>query len=291
LSDDGQNGLSIIAFVGSVFSPYYAWARARNAGQADPENHCAINVALYGAAGRRWTMTERGRTHVRRSRDTFVVGPSRVHWDGTSLVIDIDEVNVPILRRVRGRVTVTPQGLSHFVTGLDADARHRWGPIGPCSRVRVEMSQPAARWEGHAYLDSNEGDEPVDRAFDTWDWSRAVMANGDTTVVYDVRPRSGAGRVIAQRFRADGQAAPFQAPARQPVQRSKWLIPRTMHSEAGVAPTVQSTLEDTPFYVRSILRSSLDGEVVTSVHETLDAQRVASLPVRLMLPWRMPRQP
>jgi carotenoid 1,2-hydratase len=54
---------------------------------------------------------------------------------------------------------------------------------------------------------------------------------------------------------------------------------------------VQSTLEDTPFYVRSILRSSLDGEIVTSVHETLDAQRVASLPVRLMLPWRMPRQP
>jgi carotenoid 1,2-hydratase len=64
-----------------------------------------------------------------------------------------------------------------------------------------------------------------------------------------------------------------------------------MHSEAGVAPTVQSTLEDTPFYVRSILRSSLAGEIVTSVHETLDAQRVASLPVRLMLPWRMPRQP
>ena len=29
LSDDGQHGLTIIAFIGSVFSPYYAWARAR----------------------------------------------------------------------------------------------------------------------------------------------------------------------------------------------------------------------------------------------------------------------
>jgi hypothetical protein len=57
-----------------------------------------------------------------------------------------------------------------------------------------------------------------------------------------------------------------------------------MHSDAGVAPVVQSTLEDTPFYVRSLMRSSLEGELVTSVHETLDAQRVASLPVRLMLP-------
>ena len=67
LSDDGRHGLSIIAFVGSVFSPYYAWARSRNGGVADPENFCAINVALYGAAGKRWTMTERGRSSVRRS--------------------------------------------------------------------------------------------------------------------------------------------------------------------------------------------------------------------------------
>ena len=37
--------LTLIAFVGSVFSPYYAWARRR--GQADAENHCALNLALY----------------------------------------------------------------------------------------------------------------------------------------------------------------------------------------------------------------------------------------------------
>jgi len=29
ISDDGQHALSVIAFVGSVFSPYYAWAFAR----------------------------------------------------------------------------------------------------------------------------------------------------------------------------------------------------------------------------------------------------------------------
>ena len=49
LSDDGQHGLTIIAFIGSVFSPYYAWARRR--GPADPLNHCALNVALYGTGG------------------------------------------------------------------------------------------------------------------------------------------------------------------------------------------------------------------------------------------------
>jgi carotenoid 1,2-hydratase len=53
---------------------------------------------------------------------------------------------------------------------------------------------------------------------------------------------------------------------------------------------VVQTLEDTPFYVRSVLSSGLLGEQVTSVHETLDLRRVVSLPVRLMLPWRMPRR-
>jgi hypothetical protein len=34
LSDDGENGLTIIAFIDSVFSPYYAFARRR--GSTDP---------------------------------------------------------------------------------------------------------------------------------------------------------------------------------------------------------------------------------------------------------------
>ena len=37
LSDDGAHGITLIAFIGSVFSPWYAWARRR--GPADPQNH------------------------------------------------------------------------------------------------------------------------------------------------------------------------------------------------------------------------------------------------------------
>ena len=276
--------------MGSVFSPYYALARGLNGGVADPENFCAINVALYGAQGRRWTMTERGHKHVQRSQNRFNVGPSQLHWNGQQLVIDIDEVNVPIPMRVRGRVTVQPVGLSPFVTGLDADARHRWGPIAPCSRVTVEMQNPQSRWSGHAYLDSNEGDEPVDRAFKEWDWARAEMANGDTTVIYDVRPRHGPDRVVAQRFAPSGQTSAFTAPPRQTLAASKWRIGRTMRSEGGAGASVAQTLEDTPFYVRSVLRADLLGEQVTAVHETLSIPRLVSLPVRLMLPWRMPRR-
>jgi hypothetical protein len=56
LSDCGRYGLSVIAFVGSVFSPYYHWA-----GRRDPDDHVCINVALYRPGGNRWSMTERGR--------------------------------------------------------------------------------------------------------------------------------------------------------------------------------------------------------------------------------------
>ena len=58
VSDDGAHGITIIAFVGSVFSPYYKWARGRRQ-PPDPAHHCALNVALYGRGGKRWAMTWR----------------------------------------------------------------------------------------------------------------------------------------------------------------------------------------------------------------------------------------
>jgi carotenoid 1,2-hydratase len=257
---------------------------------ADPENHCAINVALYGKAGKRWTMTERGRGQLERSAHHCRIGPSSLHWDGQALTIDFDEINVPIPMRVRGRVTVRPEGLSRFVTALDHAGLHRWGPIAPCARVQVELEHPRASWSGHAYLDANEGDEPVDQGFRDWDWARAGMANGDTAVVYDVRPRHGPDRVVAQRFDRQGQARPFQAPPRHALPASGWRIARGMCSEPGRPPQLLRTLEDTPFYVRSLLQTHLLGEEVTAIHESLDIPRLVSLPVRMMLPWRMPRR-
>ncbi len=290
MSDDGAYGLSIIAFVGSVFSPYYALARRLHGGVADPENFCALNVALYGKGGRRWTMTERGRQHIQRSAHHYQIGPSRLQWTGQELIIDIDEVNVPWPKRVRGRVTVRPEGLCRFVTALDNEGRHRWGPIAPCSRVHVEMDSPGLSWRGHAYMDSNEGDEPVDRGFWDWDWARAEMANGDTSVVYDVRPKNGPGRVVSQRFSPDGSHQAFEAPGRYPLPASAWRIQRAMCSESGAGPEIVSTLEDTPFYARSLLKTRLLGEDLTAVHETLDIPRLVSWPVQLMLPWKMPRR-
>jgi carotenoid 1,2-hydratase len=69
-------------------------------------------------------------------------------------------------------------------------------------------------------------------------------------------------------------------------------VRRSIRSDAGTArPRIIRTLEDTPFYVRSIAESSFAGQIVQSMHETLSGPRLRSPVVRLMLPWRMPRLP
>jgi carotenoid 1,2-hydratase len=270
-----------------VFSPYYA--RARRGGRVtDPEDFCAINVALYGAAGKRWTMTERARRHMRRSAREFVVGPSSLRWDGSALTLELDEIGAPIPQRVRGRVHVHPAGLCRFVTSLDDGGAHRWGPIAPVARIEAEFDAPRARWQGHAYVDSNEGDEPIDRPFIEWDWARAEMPDGRTAVVYDVRQKAQADRVLALRFAPNGEVDAFAAPARQPLPRTGWWMKPSMRSESPV--TRLQALEDTPFYARAVLDATLAGERVVAMHETLDLGRLTMPIVQAMLPWRMPRR-
>lgn len=250
----------------------------------------ALNVALYGDDARRWTMTERGRAQLRRSAHELAIGPSRLRWDGRSLCFDIDEVAMPLPRRVRGCVRVWPHALSRFVAPLDAAGRHRWGPIAPAARVEVDLQQPASSWRGAGYLDANDGDEPLDRAFSRWDWSRAALRDGSTAVLYELRPAlpSLPERLIALRFAPDGNAHDLAAPPRQGLPRSRWGLARTAHAEAR--PQLRQTLEDTPFYVRSLLQAELLGERVTAMHETLHLPRLMSLAVMAMLPFRMPRR-
>ena len=257
---------------------------------ADANNHACLNVALYSPGARRWTMTERGRASVRRELRSLAIGPSSLAWCGNALAIDIDEVANPLPRRVLGRVRVLPLGLSCFSAALDGAGRHRWGPIAPCARIEVDLHSPALRWQGHAYFDSNEGDEPIASPFARWDWLRAPLANGSTAVVYDVQQKHGApDRVIATRLAPDGRAEAFDAPPRQALPASAWFVKRSVRSDAAGARLVR-TLEDTPFYARSLLQSSLCGERVTAVHESLDIPRLDSAAVRMLLPFRMPRR-
>ncbi len=289
LSDDGRQGITLIAFVGSVFSPYYAWARRRRA--ADPREHCALNVALYGERGRRWAMTERGRAALHQSPERLQIGPSAVSFDGDCLRVEIDEIAAPIPRPVRGEVRIYPKAVTTRDFAIDPKGRHRWWPIAPSARVEVELRQPALRWSGTGYHDMNSGNEPLEQGFRRWDWSRAAVDDG-TLILYDTSARDGRGEVLALRVDRRGEIEELPAPPRAPLPTTGiWRIPRGIRCEPQAQAQVTQTLEDTPFYARSLVRTGLLGRSVETFHESVELDRFASAWVQILLPFRMPRVP
>lgn len=274
--------------MGSVFSPYYAWARGRR--PADPANFCAINVALYSKRRNRWAMTERGRARVARTPETFAVGPSTLTWDGESLTIEIDEVAVPVPRRIRGRVRVYPRSRTDTAHPIDTHGRHHWWPIAPRARVELDMRQPALSWRGRGYLDHNRGDEPLEAGFKHWTWSRADLSDGRAAVLYDITRADGSETSLALRFAADGAAEAIDPPPVAPLPTTGWRIPRHTRGDPGASTHVAATLEDTPFYARSVVATRWLDNPVMAVHESLSLTRFRSPLVRAMLPFRMPRK-
>jgi carotenoid 1,2-hydratase len=286
LSDDGQHGIAVIAFIGSVFSPYYAWAR--RSGNGDPLNHCALNVALYGGSRKLWAMTERGRNSLLRTASSLAIGPSLLAWDGGALTIHIQEITSPVPSRIRGVVRIHPQALMTQTYSLDSARRHRWWPIAPCARVQVMLEKPALCWSGIGYLDTNYGDAPLESAFQSWNWSRASLNRG-AAVLYDVAHRNGPGRTLALQFNPSGDVDEFDPPPLARLQPPLWKISRTTRVDSGRSAKVVQTLEDVPFYARSLISTHLLGQPAMAMHESLSLDRFRASWVRAMLPFRMPR--
>ncbi|MEL6264299.1 MAG: carotenoid 1,2-hydratase [Pseudomonadota bacterium] len=291
LSDDGRHGLVVIAFVGSVFSPYYWWA-----GHRAPEDHVCINVALYGPRERprpHWAMTERGAGALDRGAAHFRVGASGLAWDDGRLTIDIDERTTPFPRLERGyplraRITLEAEALATRTIALDPAGRHRWQPIAPIARVRLDAAEPALAWSGHGYLDTNDGDEMLEAGFRRWDWSRARMADGTARLLYDCTGLDGTRRAFGFRIARDGTVAEAPVPEVHPLPRGLWGVRRETPAEAP--PRLVQAFEDAPFYTRAAIATRIDGEDCLAVHETFDGRRFASPVVKGMLTMRMPRR-
>jgi carotenoid 1,2-hydratase len=267
-----------------VFSPYYALARRK--GPAEPENHCAINVALYGR-NKRWCMTERGRAAVSRDGVRFAAGPSMIAWEDGTLVVRIDEIAVPIPHRMRGEIRLMPETLCAHSETLDAEGLHVWRPVAPRARVKVRFSEPRLAWEGDGYHDMNWGRVPLESSFVSWTWSRAPLTTG-TSVLYDIERRDGTAKSLALRIDGDGTVNALPLPPKADLGRAFWRMPRMTRSEGHALPA--RTLEDAPFYARSLVHIELCGERVTAVHESLSLDRFRMPIVQAMLPFRMPRR-
>ncbi len=117
ISDDGERAISIIGFIGSVFSPWYRWSRRKN-----PANH---------------SLPERGNLRARRaldddgpgagraglSRDRLQIGPSAMVWAGRSPAD-------------RDRGGFDPPRAAHHGRGHRATQRADAGGNGPYARWR-----------------------------------------------------------------------------------------------------------------------------------------------------------
>lgn len=290
---DGKAGLTIIGFVGSVFSPYYA--RARREGSTDPEDFVSLNVIFYGPDRKRWALTERGRTELVRSADRFQVGPSAITREPDGFRITIDERCVPWPSAVKGEVMVRPRYHNTQCFALDPGGRHRWWPIAPRCDVEVSLTSPNLRWRGEGYMDSNGGNEPVEQGFSQWHWMRSTSADGAGTIYYDVLPTGadnnwrgltvesdGEGRVTGADWADPGLPASLSV---TPV----WRMPRPVRSALSGLQVVK-TYEDTPFYTRSQLTMPTPNGSAQVMHESLDLKRFGSRWVQTLLPFRMPRR-
>jgi carotenoid 1,2-hydratase len=234
-------------------------------------------------------MTERGRASVERAPDSLRIGPSSLRWDGGSLLIDIEERTAPWFRRLSGTIRVTPGDGPARSFALDREERHLWQPIAPQAEIEVTLNRPALSWRGTGYLDSNQGSEPLQAGFRRWSWARAHLKRR-TVVLYDVERRDGSAHSLALSLGESGGIEVMDLLPEADLPRTGWRLARPTRADAGTQPSVVKTLEDGPFYARSLLRTELYGESVDAFHESLDLDRFSKPLVRAMLPFRMPRK-
>ncbi len=289
ISDDRQQAITIIVFVGSVFSPYYR--RARSRGDAAAKNYCAVNVALYGRPGKRWAMTERGAAALFRDREHIRIGPSAMKWKDGEICLDINEVSVPWPAKIRGQIRLLPEVSNTMGFNLDEAGQHYWQPLFPQAQLEVKMSKPNLHWRGTAYFDTNHGSVPLENDFLSWDWSRMHLPGGGSRLIYDRRLVNGARHCLTVDFDDAGNPTEQRSEAEITLPKTHiWRIPRATRGKLDKTTNKPvETLEDTPFYARSLVNMEHDGRSIEAVHESLVMTRFCQPVVQLMLPFRMPR--
>jgi carotenoid 1,2-hydratase len=273
----------VIGFIGSVFSPWYRWS-----GRQVPQNHCCINVVTSGLNGR-FTMTDRGNAALRQSRDTLEVGPSRMHWTGQDLVIDIDEWGAPpMVSPVRGRIVLTPAALTGAEVRLTPDGSHLWRPFAPMARIDVQLSQ-GHRWQGHGYFDANLGIRALEDDFRFWTWGRFPLRDR-TVCFYDAIRRDGSALALGVQSDRKGDLREITPPPSARMARSLWQVRRDSRADPGTTPRQRLSLLDAPFYSRALVETRIDGEASLGMHEALDLQRFRQPWLMPMLALRVPRR-
>ncbi len=234
-------------------------------------------------------MTDRGVSALRQSATTFEVGPSRLAWSHGRLAIDVDEMGgLPFPGRIRGRIVLTPTGVTDVELPLTPDGTHVWRPFAPTASVSVDLG-PGWQWTGHGYFDANFGTRALEADFDFWTWGRYPLKRG-AVVFYDADRRDGTHLSQGFAFSPDGRATVFNALPRTPLAPTLWRLRRETRADPGHDPVQVMPMLDAPFYSRSVVRTRIEGVESEGVHEALDLRRFRWPALMPMLAVRVPRR-
>lgn len=236
-------------------------------------------------------MTDRSARALKQSETRFEVGPSAFEWNGTSLVITIDERTVPHFDRIRGTIRLNPEGLSDIEVPLHDAGTHIWRPFAPTARIEVDLNKSGWSWSGHGYFDANFGTSALEDDFDYWTWGRFPAGTG-TSCFYDATRRDGSDDLaLALQFDKRGAVSMIETPPPlTPFRRSLWAVRRETRADAGSTPRQIKAMLDAPFYCRSAIETEINGQKTVGVHEALDLRRFASPLLKPMLAVKVPRR-
>lgn len=190
--------------------------------------------------------------------------------------------------RLIGRAELRPLQFGEGPVHLDEAGRHRWWPVAPRAEAQVELDEPGLRFQGQGYHDANAGEEPLEAAFRRWTWTRAWTRQG-VRLSYDTEPWEGPAR--RRTYHIGAEAPPEEDEGQeQRLPWTLWAVGRRVRLPTGGRARLRRTLEDTPFYNRSMLELDLHGEQLLAVHETVDMQRWRRPWVQTLLPFRIRRE-
>jgi carotenoid 1,2-hydratase len=108
-------------------------------------------------------------------------------------------------RRIKGTIRFSPDAVTSQVFDIDQDGRHRWWPVSPTGRIRLEMrpgqrAGPAmATWTatGAANRSKTVSSSGTGRADN--------CSDGDAVILYDAIRKDGGRGQIALRIGATGR--------------------------------------------------------------------------------------
>ncbi len=202
------------------------------------------------------------------------------------LTIVIDEVGMPLPFRVKGSVRLTPKMRTRDIYELDDLGRHFWSPIAPQADVEVTLDHPQLCGADMDTSTPTGARSPWKMTFVRWDWSR--LSTAEVWSFSTMSPERTA-RIMCSRSRLTGAELHCPSPLQRRILPSTgiWRIGRAMRLDPSLRTPAILTLEDTPFYARSLVRTFRGDE---GVHESLDLTRFTRPIVQAMLPFRMPRR-